>query len=349
MAGLPTRRSLARTPPVQAGLMLGIGLALAAALVWAVTELRTLLIVLVVAGFLAIGMNRPVMLMTRRGMPRWLAVLILILGLVLLVCGGLGLIIPVVVSEGSEFIENAPGYWERLMSSSLLERFGGESKVLEQAQSFLTGENISAALGGFLGGVATAAGAIGWFVTCLVLALFILGGHDRIRGGAVRLVAASKRERAGELLDQILQQVGAYLIGALTIGLVAGASAWIFMAVVGIPYAAILAVIVALTDLVPQIGATIGAAVVTLVALTVSPGAALASVIFFLIYQQLENWLIYPSVMRSAVKVSDLAAIISVLIGATLFGVVGVILAIPFYAAIRLVVRELVFPRLDES
>lgn len=329
--------------------MLGVGFALAAALVWAVTELRTLLIVLVVAGFLAVGMNRPVSLMTRRGMPRWLAVTILILGLFLIICGGLGLVIPIVVREGGEFVERAPDYWEQLMSSPILERFGGESKLLEQAQSFMTGENISNALGGFLGGVATAAGAIGWFVTCVVLALFILGGHDRIRSGSLRLVAASKRDRADRLLGQILQQVGSYLIGAMAIALVAGASAWIFMAIAGIPYAAILAVVVALTDLVPQIGATIGAVIVTLVALTASPATALASVIFFVLYQQLENWIVYPRVMRSAVKVSDLAAIVSVLIGATLFGVIGVILAIPFYAAIRLIVRELVFPRLDES
>jgi predicted PurR-regulated permease PerM len=349
MAGLPTRRSLSQTPPLQAGVLLGLGFALAAALVWAVTELRTLLIVLIVAGFLAIGMNRPVTLMTRRGVPRKLAVAILIFSLFLLICGGLGLIIPIVVREGGEFIEAAPGYWEDLMSSRFLERFGGETEILAQAQSFLTGENISKALGGFLGGVATAAGALGWFMTCVILALFILGGYDRIRRGALRLVVASKRERAADLLDQILQQVGAYLVGALAIALVAGASSWIFMAIVGIPYAAILAVVVALTDLVPQVGATVGAAIVTLVALAVSPATALASVIFFLLYQQVENWFVYPTVMRSAVKVSDLAAIIAVLIGAALFGVVGVILAIPFYASIRLIIRELVFPRLDES
>lgn len=349
MAGLPTRRSLAETPPVQAGVMLGIGLALAAALVWTVTELRTLLIVLAVAGFLAVGMNRPVTLMTRRGLPRPLAVAILIVSLFLLVCGGVGLVIPVIVGEGREFVESAPDYWERLMDSPVLERFGGEAKLVEQAQSFMTGENVSGALGGLLGGVATAAGAIGWFVTCLLLALFILGGHDRIRGSALRLVVASERDRAADLLDRMLQQVGAYIVGALTIGLVAGVSAWVFMAIAGIPYAAILAVVVALTDLVPQVGATIGAIVVSAVALTVSPMTAVASVIFFVIYQQLENWVVYPRIMRSAVEVSDLAAIVSVLTGATLFGVVGVILAIPLYAAIRLVVREIVFPRLDRS
>ncbi|GAB3651162.1 AI-2E family transporter [Glycomyces tarimensis] len=344
---LPTRRSLSQTPPVQAGLYLGIGLALAAGLVWAVTELKTLIIVLVVAGFLAVGLNRPVQFMIRRGFPRWLSITTLLVGLVLVFCGGFALIIPAIVRQATEFVNDAPAYYDDLMQSDLAQRFGGESRLIERLQDLTTAENLSAAAGGLLGGAASAATVIGWSVTAVILSLFILAAYDRIRDGALRLVVASKRERAGEILDRILVQAGAYLMGALTIGVAAGASAWVFMAIAGVPYAAILAFIVAVTDLIPQIGATIGAAIVTLVALTVSPMTAVAAVIFFVVYQQLENWVIYPTIMGSAVKVSNLAALVSVLIGATLFGVIGVVLAVPTYAAIRLVIRELVQPRLD--
>ena len=344
---LPTRRSLSKTPPVQAGLYLGVGLAIAALIVWAVTKLTTLIIVLIVAGFLAVGLNRPVQAMTRRGLPRWLAITILMFGLVLVFCGGFALIIPAIVRQATEFVEAAPGYYDQFMRSDLAGRFGGESQLLERIQNLLTAENLSTAAGGLLGGAASALTVLGWILTTLILSLFILAAHDRIRDGALRLVVASKRERAGEILDRILRQAGAYLMGALTIAVAAGGSAWVFMAIAGIPYAAILAFIVALTDLIPQIGATIGAVIVSLVALAVSPMTAVAAVIFFVIYQQLENWIIYPTVMGSAVKVSNLAALVSVLIGATLFGVVGVILAVPVYAAIRLIVQELVHPRLD--
>lgn len=346
---LPTRRSLSQTPPVQAGLYLGIGLAIAALLVWAVLKLDTLIIVLVVAGFLAVGLNRPVQVMMRRGLSRWLAMTILMLGLFLFFCGGLALVIPAVVRQTAEFVDAVPGYYEQLMQSTFAERFGGESELLDRVQDLLTGENLSAAAGGFLGGAASAATILGWAVTAVLLSLFILAAHDRIRDAALRLVVASKRERAGEILDRILRQAGSYLIGALVIGLIAGGSAWIFMAIAGIPYAVILAFIVAITDLIPQIGALIGSGIVILIALASSPMTGVAALIFFVVYQQVENWLIYPTIMGSAVKVSNLAALVSVLIGATLFGVVGVVLAVPTYAAVRLVVQELVHPRLDAN
>lgn len=343
------RWRLADTPPLRAGVLFGIGLALAAGLVWVVMELRTLLIVLAASGFLAIGLNRPVSAMTRRGMPRWLALTLLMLAIALFFCGGLALVVPAIVEQAGDFVENAPAYYDRIMGSDLAERFGGESRLLEGAQGFLTGGNASTAVTGLLGGAASAATVVGWTLTAFVLAGFVLVAHDRIRDGALRLVPASKRERAGGILDRILGQVGAYLIGALTIGLAAGASAWVFMVIAGVPYAAILAVVVAVTDLIPQVGATIGAAIVTIAALTVSPMTAVASVIFFVVYQQLENWIIYPSIMGSAVKVTNLSALVSVLIGATLFGVVGVVMAVPTYAAVRILVRELAVPRLDRS
>ncbi|THV26560.1 AI-2E family transporter [Glycomyces paridis] len=347
--GLPFRRSLSQSPPLTAGLLLGLGLAVAYALVWSVRELSTVITALVVATFLAIGLQRIVGGMTKRGMPRWLAMTLLLLGVALVFCGGIAAIIPALVRETTEFVDNVPTYYNSLMDSRLAERFGGESGLLERAQSVLTTENISKALGGVAGGAASAANGLVWTVTTILLTVFILGAYTQLRTGVVRLVAASKREQTDRILEGILRQIGAYLIGALAIGLLAGVSSWIFMAIVDIPYGAILALLVALLDLIPQIGATIGAVVVTLVAFAVSPMTALASAIFFIAYQQLENWVIYPTVMRSAVKVSNLAAIVAVLVGGTLFGVVGIVLSVPIYAAIRLIGKELVQPRLDNS
>jgi predicted PurR-regulated permease PerM len=347
--GLPLRRSLSQSPPVAAGILFGLGLAVAYALVWSIQELSTVITALVVAAFLAVGLERIISTMTSRGMRRWLAMTILFLGLFLVFCGGIAAIIPALVRETTQFVENVPGYYEDIMASDLAAQFGGESGLLERAQTALTGDNVMATLGGVAGGAASAANGLVWTITTLLLTVFILAAYTQLRQGALRLVAASKREQTGRILDGILAQVGAYLIGALAIGLVAGVSSWIFMAIVGIPYAALLALLVALLDLIPQIGATIGAVVVTLVALAVSPMTAVAAAIFFIAYQQLENWVIYPTVMRSAVKVSNLAAIVAVLVGGTLFGVVGIVLSVPIYAAVRLIAKELVIPRLDNS
>jgi predicted PurR-regulated permease PerM len=347
--GLPLRRSLADTPPLAAGILFGLGLTLVTGAVWAFKELGTVLTALVVAAFLAVGLQRIISMMTNRGMPRWLAMTILLVGTALVFCGGIAAIIPSLSREAVQFAEAVPGYYETLMNSTYVQRYGGESGLLERAQSALTPENLTSALGGVAGGVASFFGGLVWTVTTILLTLFILAAYTQLRQGAIRLVAASQRERTDRILESILRQIGAYLIGALTIGLFAGICSWIFMAIAGIPYAGLLAVLVALLDLIPQIGATIGAVVVTLIALAVSPMTAVASAIFFIAYQQLENWVIYPTVMRSAVKVSNLAAIVAVLIGGTLFGVVGIVLSVPAYAAIRLIGKELVIPRLDKS
>jgi predicted PurR-regulated permease PerM len=347
--GLPLRRSLSETPPLMAGVLFGLGLAIVTGAVWAFQELGTVLTAVVVATFLAIGLERIVGGMTKRGMPRWLAMTILFVGVTIVFCGGIAAIIPAIVKESAEFIENAPGYYETLMSSKYIEQFGGESGLKERAEGVLTASNVTKALGGVAGGVASFFGGLVWFVTTILLTIFILAAYKQLRKGVIRLFAASQREQTDRILEGILRQIGAYLIGALAIGAFAGISSWIFMAIAGIPYAALLALLVALLDLIPQIGATIGAVVVTLVALAVSPMTAVASAIFFIAYQQLENWVIYPTVMRSAVKVSNLAAIVAVLVGGTLFGVVGIVLSVPLYAAIRLIGKELVLPRLDNS
>jgi predicted PurR-regulated permease PerM len=347
--GLPLRRSLANTPPLTAGILFGAGLAVVTAAVWAVQELGTVITALIVAAFLAVGLERIVSGMTKRGMPRWLAMTILFLGVVIVFCGGIAAIIPAIVDEATEFVEKAPGYYKDLMASDFVARFGGESGLLERAEGAMTAANLTKALGGVAGGVATFFGGLVWTITTLLLTLFILAAYSQLRRGMVRLFAASQREQTDRIIEGILRQIGSYLIGALAIGALAGISSWIFMAIVDIPYGALLALLVALLDLIPQIGATIGAVVVTLVALAVSPMTAVASAIFFIAYQQLENWVIYPTVMRSAVKVSNLAAIVAVLVGGTLFGVVGIVLSVPIYAAIRLIGKEIVMPRLDNS
>lgn len=347
--GLPLRRSLANTPPLTAGVLFGAGLAVVTAAVWAVQELGTVITALVVAAFLAVGLQRIVSAMTNRGLPRWLAMTILFLGMVIVFCGGIAAIIPAIISESTQFVAKAPDYYDSLMNSRLADRFGGESGLLQRAEGVLTAENLTKTLGGVAGGVASFFGGLVWTITTLLLAIFILAAYNQLRQGMVRLFAASHREQTDRIIEGVLRQVGSYLIGALAIGALAGISAWIFMAFAGIPYGALLALLVALLDLIPQIGASIGAAVVTLVALTESPMTAVAAVIFFVAYQQLENWVIYPTVMRSAVKVSNLAAIVAVIVGGTLFGVVGIVLSVPAYAAIRLIGKELVLPRLDNS
>jgi predicted PurR-regulated permease PerM len=171
-----------------------------------------------------------------------------------------------------------------------------------------------------------------------------MAAFDRLREGAYALVPASRRPRVRLLTDEILTKVGAYMVGALAIAVVAGASTFVLAMILGLGYPFALAVVVAICDLIPQIGATLGAVIVSLVGFASSLTDGIVCIIFFIVYQQIENYLIYPSVMRRSVKVSDVAAVVAALLGVALFGVIGALVAIPMVAAIQLIMREVVVP-----
>ena len=179
----------------------------------------------------------------------------------------------------------------------------------------------------------------------IVLTIYFMAAFDRIKEGAYQLVPASRRQRVRLITDEILTKVGAYMVGALTIAVLAGLSTFVFAMVTGLAYPFALAVVVAIFDLIPQIGATLGAVVISIVGFAASVPIGIAAVVFFVVYQQIENYLIYPKVMRRSVQVSDVAAIVAALLGVALFGLLGALIAIPAVAAIQLIMREVVLPR----
>lgn len=336
--------------PFRFGLWAGLALLLVFVAASLVRSTGTVLTILAAAGFFAIGLNPVVKWIMKRGTSRGVAVTILFLVAVLLTCGFLALLIPLVVSQISQVIDNIPGWVQQFLDDPRVQDVAHNEQLAQKVQGLLTPQNISLVLGGLLGGAATVAAAIANVVTAALLMFFILGAFDRLREGAYHLVPMSKREHFTVIGDQILDKVGGYLVGSLGIAFIAGTTALIYLWIAGIPYALLLALIVAFFDLIPQIGATLGATIVSLVALgTRGLGLAIVTVIFFVIYQQLENWLIYPRVMRQAVQISNLAAIVAVLVGFAAFGVIGVFVAVPGYAAVQLIIRQILHPRQDAT
>lgn len=338
--GPPMRRS-----PLIIGLTAGLGLLLAYSAYLAVQNVKSILILIFIAMFLAIGLNPAVVRLTKWGVPRGLAVAAVGIGAMLLLCGGLFALIPPLVQQTGALIDNLPTYIDNLRRNDQLNRLNEDYQLLDQLKNVATAGNITKALGGVWGGVQVAFSALFNILTVVVLTLYFMAAFDRLKEGGYRLVPASRRGRVRLLGDEILAKVGAYLGGALAIAVVAGLSSFVFLLIIGVAYPYALAVLVAITDLIPQIGATLGAVVVSIVGFATSIQAGIACVIFFVVYQQVENYLIYPNVMRRAVKVTDLAAILSVLVGVALLGVVGALIAIPVVAAIQLLVREVVIPR----
>jgi predicted PurR-regulated permease PerM len=169
-----------------------------------------------------------------------------------------------------------------------------------------------------------------------------------MKHAAYQLAPASRRERVSLLGDRILRNIGGYVSGAFVVALCAGLSTMVFLIVVGLgSYAVALALVVALLDVIPMIGATIGAAIVCMIGFATDPTTGLICVAFYVAYQQLENFLIYPRVMSRSVEIPGAVTVIAALIGGTLLGVVGALLAIPTAASILLLVREVFLPRQD--
>jgi predicted PurR-regulated permease PerM len=182
-----------------------------------------------------------------------------------------------------------------------------------------------------------------------VLTVYFLADLPRIRANLYRLVPHSRRPRAILLGDEIFAKVGGYVLGNLLISLIAGVLTFIAVLLVGLPYPLLLSIFVALLDLVPVIGSTIAGGVVCLVALSVSLPACAAVTGFFVAYRLVEDYLLVPRIIGRVLKVPALVTVVAVLVGGALLGIVGALVAIPVAAALLLLAREVLFPRLDQT
>jgi predicted PurR-regulated permease PerM len=258
--------------------------------------------------------------------------------------GALYALVPPLITQTAELIDNIPDYIQSLQRNETINDLVQRYDILNKVQGAINASTVGNTLGGVLGAAGLIFGTIFNVLAVLVLTIYFMAAFERIKRGAYRLVPQSRRERVSLLTDEILTKVGAYMAGALAIAVLAGVSTWVLVMVLGLAYPFALAVVVAVLDLIPQIGATLGAVVVSLVGLADSLTAGIICAVFFVIYQQLENYLIYPNVMRRSVKVSDVAAVVAALLGAALFGVIGALAAIPMVAAVQLIGREVVLP-----
>ncbi|WP_371780318.1 AI-2E family transporter [Streptosporangium subroseum] len=332
--------------PFLVGLTGGLGLLTAWALSQALVTSRSVIVLIVVAMFLAVGLNPAVEALQRRRMARRGAISI-VFGAVILFFVLFGLaIVPPVTQEAAAFVSAVPGYTKELLANPTLKGLDSDYQILTRAGDYITSGGLAQTVaGGLLGAGAVVFNAFFSGVTLLVLTLYFLGSLPSIKDYLFKLVPSSRRERSRALGDEILDGIGGYVAGNLLISVIAGVVTWVFLSVLGVEYALALALIVAVTDLIPLVGATIGAALVTLVALLQSGTLGIACAIFFLVYQQVENYLIYPRVMKRSVDVAPAVTVIAALFGGALMGIVGALLAIPVAAAIALLIREVVIPR----
>jgi predicted PurR-regulated permease PerM len=299
-----------------------------------------------IAGFLAIALSGPVNLLQRR-MRRGFAIAIVYIGLILIPFILGALLIPPIVEQLNNLVNNLPQYVADLQDvvskNDTLRKWEEDYNItaeLQKQASTLPGRVGDAA--GILSDIGLGlVNSIFAGVTILVLSLFMIGQGRNWLGWFAHRQGPEREEWFNRLFDRIGNAVGNYVAGALGQALVAGVLAYIVLRILGVPYAGSLAVIIFLLDLVPLVGATLGAIIVGIITLFNDfPTTTIIWVIWSIVYQQVENSVIQPRIQARAVQVHPFVVLTSVLFGSTLFGVLGALLAIPIAAAIQISIHE---------
>jgi len=308
----------------------------------AVYTTRAVLVRVLIALFIAISLDPAVRMLTRRGVRRSLAVLVIFLLAAGLVTVFLYSVIPAMVHQFQALVHDFPGYVANLQGRSarfreLTDRFHLTGKVQDLLAS-LPGR----LGGGLLGFTRRLFGALFSTLTVVVLTIYFMADLPRLRHGVLRLFPRAHRARFGRISDVMVDKVGSYMIGNLLISLAAGLAAFIVFSALSVPFAVPLAFVVALCDLIPMIGATLGAVAGVGAALLTTdlwPTTVIVA-LFFVGYQQLENYVIAPRILRHTVSLSAAAVLLAGLIGGTVLGLIGALMAIPVAAGLKVVLAE---------
>lgn len=333
--------------PFLVALLATLGVAVGAGIVGLLWLSAHVLLLVGVALFLAIGLDPAVSWLVRRRWPRWLAVLVVLLVIAGAVAGFVAAALPPLVSEAEQLVGDVPLLLQQAQDhSSWIGHLNDQFGLQDRLQSFLSSSG-GALAGGILGVGVAVFGVVADSLVVVVLMIYLLADLPRVRALLYRVVPGSRRPRAILLGDEIMAKVGRYVLGNLVISVIAGVLTFVWLTIFGVPYAVLLSLTVAVLDIVPVVGSTVAGLAVTAVALTVSVPVALATIGFFLAYRVVEDYVLVPRIIGRAVDVPPLVTVIAVLAGAALLGLVGALVAIPISAGLLLLVREMLFPRLD--
>jgi predicted PurR-regulated permease PerM len=342
-------RPMNKRSPFFIGMAAAAGVAVTYGLVEVVIRARAVLILIGLALFIAAGLDPAVSWLTRRGLPRPVAVVVVVLAVVGMVSAFLAAAIPPLAAQTTAFAQQLPHYMHSLQDhNSELGKLNSRFQVQGRLSKLLSAKG-TALVGGVLGAGALVLSAASSMLVVIVLVVYFLAAMPRIKLFLYRLAPQSRRSRVILIGDEIFVKVGGYMLGNFLTSLIAGVGTWAWLQIFGIPYPLLLGILVALLDLIPVIGSTVGGAIVSLVALTVSLPVAIATLAFYIAYRLAEDYLIVPRIMGRTVEVPAVVTVVAVLLGGALMGLIGALVAIPAAAALRLLLNEVTFRRLDRS
>ena len=340
---------LLRHSPFKIGFFGALGAVTAIFLTEQLLSISSVLILLVMSMFLAIGLNPTVEFFMRRGLRRGLAVLIVLVVVISVLALFVVAIAPVISEQIAAITRNAPGWLDDLQANAQVQQLDRKYDVIAKVRDYVqNGDFGQRVFGGALGVGLRVLSAVANSLIVIVLMIYFLASLPSIKHAGYSLAPASKRPRVSELGDKIIRSTGAYVAGAFLVALCAGVSTLIFSSLVGLgDYAFALAFVVGLFSLIPIVGAFVSGALMTLLGLTVSPTVALVALVYYVSYQQVESYLIYPRIMKKSVDIPGSVTVVAALVGGSLLGIIGALLAVPVAAALLLLHREVFLKRQD--
>jgi predicted PurR-regulated permease PerM len=338
-----------RRSPFFIGLAGALGVAVAYGIVQVVTQASSVLVLILLALVLAIGLEPAVQWLMRRRLPRWSAVTAVLLLVFGILAGFLTAAVPALVTQTENLVAQLPALWHQLSDHNSFLGHLNDQFHLQQRLTGLLSQQSGSLLQGIFGVGQVVLGLVGSTLSVVVLTIYFLADMPRLRRSIYRVVPASRRPRAILLGDDIFTSIGGFVLGNVLTSLIAGVLSFIWMEIFGIPYPVLLALFVAIMDLIPVVGSTLAGAAMVLAAWTISLPIAVATIAYIVAYRLAEDYLLVPRIIGRTVRLPAVATFVAFLIGGVLLGVIGALLAIPVAAALRLFLVEIVFPRQDRS
>ena len=349
-AGKPVNTS----HPFYFGFMVTIGALLALTMLQALASASAVFILIIISIFLAAGLNPAVMFFQNRGLNRGASVGAVMASVLLFVAAFIAIAVPPLIDQGNQLLDNAPALIKDLNNNAFINDLNNKYGVIDSLQTKIDslikdGQFAITAFGGVIGvGKAVVSGLVST-ITILVLTLYFLASLPQVINIGLRFVPATRRDRVSKLTNAIVGRIGSFVGGQAIIAALAATFILIMGLIVGMPYPGPLAMVVLICGFIPLVGHFIGMSIVTVVSLTDSLTTAAIALGAYIVYVQIENYVITPRIMRKSLAIPGLVTIIAALLGASLLGLVGGLLAVPIAAAVLLILDEVVFPRADNS
>jgi len=302
-----------------------------------------ILILVLMAAVLAIGLDPAVRRLQRMNMRRAYAVMIIFAGFVLLIVLFAWLVLPPLVRQMTALTNDIPAYAQRLeLRSDAIGRYFRENNVAQGVQNFVADlpARIVRSFSTILGVAGKVTSVLFNVITVAILMIYFMLSLPSMENTSALMVSPERRERAKRILDQAVAKIGGYVSGNLSTALICAVISLVALVLFGIPYAVPLALWAGFAALIPAVGSYLGAIPAVSVALFQSPLKALLVLAYFIVYQQFENYFLVPKVMQNAVNLSPATVLISTLIGGSLFGFAGALLALPVAATIKVILYD---------